>query len=250
MSEHLDTLINRFPGSLLRTTEDDPDAIIENIRNADMVCTDHCGIAMVAAALSVNRITCFEMAGDPDLLSGISEIKRFSRRSGGMGDQYGQMLDYVAREWDGYERYPGRLNQEDPGRFIHPLALKYCRGQGLDVGPNQGIFPGARASGADDRHFDLAPFDFIFSSHCLEYIVGWREELTRWRDSLRPDGIIFCYVPHPLCEGYWARGGGHVNVPDPIELFRFMRYELGMEVLQYSSRPDPCWGWHIVARKK
>lgn len=237
---------------------DDMWHIVQDIRKADMVVTDHCGVALLAAAASVNRVTCLEMLGDPDLLEGIGAIKRFKRRSGDEAAQYDALLKFAYHEWSGYERYPTKLlNEGDAQRFIQPLALQYCRGFGIDVGSNHWPFPGAIRCDIENRveAWRQAPFDFVFSSHCLEHIKTWETELKIWHDSLKPDGIMFCYVPHPLCEvwlpeGDWVRGGWHVWSPDPITLYRHVRFELGMEVLQYSSRPDPYWGFHLIARKK
>lgn len=235
-------------------TEGDMTETFLKMSSADMVVTDHCGVALIAAALSVNRITCLEMMGDRALLEGIPEIHRFRRAQGSAIEPYQDLMEYVAREWSDYKRYPDLLNQGDAQRFIQPLALQYCKGAGLDVGSNHWPFPGALSSDINNRQFDKAPFDFIFSSHCLEHISDWQAELTLWRDSLRSGGIMFCYVPHPLCEvwlpeGPWVKGGWHVHSPDPLGLYGFVR-ELGMEVLNYSSRPDQYWGFHLVARKK
>lgn len=257
MKECLSSMGNFPSSSFLRVLSDPMDLTMQNILDSDMVVTDHCGVALVAAAASVNRVTCIEMLGDPDLLEGISSIKRFRRRSGSESDQYLQLLRFAWTEWETYTRYPKIMNEGDAQRFIQPLALQYCRGYGIDVGSNQWPFPGAIRCDIENRleAWGKAPFDFVFSSHCLEHIQDWQEELELWHQSLKPDGIMFCYVPHPLCEvwapeGDWVKGGWHVWSPDPISLYRHVRYELGMEVLQYSSRPDPYWGFHLIARKK
>lgn len=244
------------PNVILRTTQDDMTQVFAEIRHADMVCTDHCGIALVASACSVNRVSCLEMRGDPDWLEGVPSIRRFPRRSGPEAVHYELFIDAIQREWAGYQRYPDVMNQGDAKHFIEPLALQYCRGNGIDVGSSRWPFTGAVACDQGNRQeaFARGPFDFLFSSHCLEHIQDWQPELQFWKESLRTDGILFLYLPHPLCEvwkpgGAWV-GNGHVHSPDPITLYRYIRFELGMDVLQYSSRPDHAWGFHLVARKK
>lgn len=237
------------------TPTDDFLATFHQIREADMVVTDHCGVALVAAALSVNRILCLEMHGDPALLDGIPEIRRF-RREGPISKLYDNLDAAADREWNSYVRYPQIMNEGDAQRFIQPLALKYCKGQGIDVGSNHWPFPGALSCDVEthDEAFTKGPFDFIFSSHCLEHIPHHEKELQLWYDSLRLEGILFVYVPHPLCEvwkpeGEWVKGGWHVWSPDPLPLVQHLS-KLGFEILEYSSRPDQYWGFHIVARKK
>lgn len=230
--------------------------LLNKIRSADMVVTDNCAIALIASAHSVRHVTCLTMFGDEKFyLKNAPNVRIFKRKPEALDNQYEELLDFAGREWKNYVRYPSFLNEGDAKRFIETKALEWCRGYGIDVGSNKWPFPGAIACDVDNRPFDKGPFDFVFSSHCLEHIKDWAAELTLWRDSLKQDGIMFIYVPHPLMEawlpeGDWVRGGWHVWSPEPITLARFVKIELGMELIEYTTRPDAAWGFHLIARKK
>lgn len=240
------------------SSEEEFDRFIQLIRNADMVCTDNGAVAFIALCLSVPKVTCLAMR-HPEYLydnndTKYPEIKVFHRKNISQTEQYKILFDFVRHEWTHYVRYPQMLNVGNAQSFIQNTALKYCRGYGLDVGSNKWPLPGALPSDVDSRKFDRGPFDFIFSSHCLEHIENWEAELKLWHDSLKTDGIMFIYVPHPLMEmwlpeGPWVRGGWHKWSPDPIGLFEHLRFKLGMEVLKYTTRPDAYWSFYIVARK-
>lgn len=229
---------------------------LEKIRQADMVVTDNCAIALIASAMSVRHVTCLAMFGDESYyLKNAPNVRIFKRKPESLTQQYDQLLDFANREWQRYERYPAFLNQGDAKQFIQTKALEWCRGYGIDVGSNQWPFPGALRCDIEHRPFDKGPFDFVFSSHCLEHIKEWQTELTLWRDSLKPDGIMFIYVPHPLMEawlpeGPWVKGGWHVWSPEPHSLAAFVKNTLKMELIEYTTRPDAAWGFHLIARKK
>jgi len=154
------------------------------------------------------------------------------------------------------EKYPAFLNQGNACDFIKNTALQYCRGYGLDVGSNrkEWALPGALPSDADSRKFDQGPFDYIFSSHCLEHIKEWEKELQIWDKALRPGGVMFLYCPHPAMEmwhpeGDWVKGGWHVHSPEPVELVLHLNQHTNLKVERYTTYPDPAWGFYIVARK-
>jgi SAM-dependent methyltransferase len=152
-------------------------------------------------------------------------------------------------------RYPDFLNRGSAITAILGKALLQCRGRGLDVGSSQWPLPGAIpiASPAERGAFAEGPFDYIFSSHCLEHIEAWQEELRIWEGALRPGGTLFLYLPHPMMER-WRPGGSWVGdehkwSPDPVALVRHLNEATGLRVEEYGCYPDAWWSFHIVARK-
>lgn len=153
-------------------------------------------------------------------------------------------------------KYPHELNKGNACEWIKNLALQYCHGRGLDVGSNRAewALPGAIPSDHESRRFSEGPFDYIFSSHCLEHITEWKEELKIWYDSLKKGGTVFIYVPHPAMEhwqpeGDWVKGGWHVWSPEPVELVKHLQEQVGFTVQAYSTYPDHAWGFWVAARK-
>jgi len=114
---------------------------------------------------------------------------------------------------------------------------KYCRGFGIDIGCGYQPFPSA--SGVDIQtecikfmqqvgtvHYvrdaiDLygigpATQDFVFSSHCLEHLVDWRDAISEWTRVLKPQGYLVLYLPHKSWEKYLA-----INEPEHRHDFDF-----------------------------
>lgn len=151
-------------------------------------------------------------------------------------------------------KYPEILHRGNAKAFIEAKAMFHCRGSGLDVGSNQWPLPGALPSDVDSRKFDQGPFDFIFSSHCLEHIKDWEEELHLWDRSLRPGGTCFLYVPHPAMEywrpeGEWVKGGWHVWSPSPESLVHWLHENTNIEVQSYNSYPDFAWSFCLIGKR-
>jgi hypothetical protein len=240
-------------------THVDTAVFLYDLAHSDQVVTDNCHIAAIASAFGVQSVNCLEMFGDAGILEHLPNVKRFPRRPETLQDQYDRLHDFSNREWESFQnrgRYPQFLNVGNARQFITNTALQYCRGFGIDVGSNKWPFPGAIECDLEthDKAFSQAPFDFVFSSHCLEHIPAWETELKLWHDSLRQDGVMFIYVPHPLMEawlpeGPWVRGGWHVWSPDPLELVKHLRINLKMEILNYTTRPDSAWSFFVAARK-
>lgn len=123
--------------------------------------------------------------------------------------------------------YPDYLNVGGASHAIFPVALKYCLGNGVDIGAGFWPLPGAipvdisRGPGAGTTLADFSAnsLDYIFSSHCLEHLENYNDALTNWVIKLRPGGIIFLYLPHPDC-AIWHPGSpfvgdGHKWIPTP-----------------------------------
>ena len=77
--------------------------------------------------------------------------------------------------------YPDYLTVGGACRAIEPVAERYCRGRGIDVGAGFWPLPGAvpvdvsRGPGVEwtVADFEDASLDYVFSSHCLEHISDW-----------------------------------------------------------------------------
>ena len=153
-------------------------------------------------------------------------------------------------------RYPDYLNGGNAMEGIRGKAMQYCKGRGLDVGSSTWPLEGALALPTEnDRHmFDLAPFDYIFSSHCLEHIDNWQDELKLWANSIKVGGMVFMYLPHPRMEkwraldGEWS-GPWHRWNPSPMALVQWLHENTTLRVDEYTAYPDAYWSFHIIARR-
>lgn len=114
--------------------------------------------------------------------------------------------------------YPDYLTVGGASQAIFRIALEHCQGKGVDVGSGHWPLPGAIALDASRgpgksrtiREFGDGSLDYVFSSHCLEHIVAWQDELAVWIGKLRPGGVLFLYLPHPDC-GIWQPGSPMVG---------------------------------------
>lgn len=238
----------------MELNETELDGLLNTFAAADFVLTDTVGAVLLATATNVRKIIHLDMYGVADNHGLMPHVKTFKRNQQSLDAQYKQLIDFAQTELKTYERYPSILNQGNAQDFIRNKALTYCRGYGLDVGSNKWPLYGALPSDVDSRKFDQGPFDFIFSSHCLEHIKNWREELDTWNKALKPNGIVFLYLPHPAMEmwipgGPWC-GAWHEWNPDPVLLHHVFQNELKYDILEYSTYPDTCWSFYFVARKR
>lgn len=110
--------------------------------------------------------------------------------------------------------YPFFQSEGNAAQFAIPFAQKVCTGaMGYDIGygKKEWKFPGAIGidiNAEDERCKDAmnlpmnAGVDYIFSSHCLEYLVDWVAALDHWSSKLNPKGVLFLYLPH-YSQEYW-----------------------------------------------
>jgi SAM-dependent methyltransferase len=156
--------------------------------------------------------------------------------------------------------YPDYLTVGGAGHAIFPEALRVCQGHGIDVGAGLWPLPGAipvdvwRGPGKERSisEFEDSSLDYVFSSHCLEHIENWRETLSEWRRKLRPNGIIFLYLPHPLCDiwhpGSPFVGDGHKWIPTP-EIVKQALMEIGCKILQVDDGPDAMQSFYVCGQR-
>jgi len=151
--------------------------------------------------------------------------------------------------------YPPFLARGDAAVFCLYHARRYCQGRGIDVGAGRSPFPGARVieDRPDENAYHIAEkdqsLDYVFSSHCLEHLLGWREALAEWHRTLKPEGILYLYLPHPACQ-MWRVDilSHHVWQPEPDSLATYLG-SIGFEIVESSLFPDTYLSFYVVARR-
>jgi len=159
--------------------------------------------------------------------------------------------------------YPEYIKNGNAAKFIFPFAEHFCDGEGLDIGGlKECHLPGAIIINKlykDDKFnaFNLPQinqqnrggWDYIFSSHCLEHLEDYIIALEHWRDSLKINGRLFLYLPHPDME-YWrpenCRKHRHLFYPDDL---KNCLETLNFRDILYSGR-DFYWSFIITGIKK
>lgn len=149
--------------------------------------------------------------------------------------------------------YPDYLRRGNAAQFILPTALQFCQGRGVDVGCGRWPLPGAvgvdMQSGGDAMRIPRGPWDFVFSSHCLEHLPDPIAAIEHWQSELRRHGVLFLYLPHPDME-YWRpqHCRKHLHTFHPADVAQTLR-DLGfVNVLQ--GERDLAWSFAVVGFKK
>jgi SAM-dependent methyltransferase len=152
--------------------------------------------------------------------------------------------------------YPNYIKYGAAYKYIEPVALQFCKGNGLDIGGESGAhLRGARPINltlADEYNAHNLPagkYNYIFSSHTLEHISDYVDTLQYWKSYLKPRGVLFLYLPSHEME-YWLPQNNkkhlHVFTPDGIEK---ILYDLGFEYVLKSDR-DMYWSFSVVGMLK
>lgn len=145
--------------------------------------------------------------------------------------------------------YPAYLKEGNACRFIAATAREFCNGVGLDIGAGNWPLVGARAidakHGGDAMGLPQGPFDFIFSSHCLEHLPNPIAALEHWKTRLRPGGVLFLYLPHPAME-YWLPQNcrKHLHSWAPAAMAKIVA-DLGFINVIHGER-DLAWSFPVV----
>lgn len=145
--------------------------------------------------------------------------------------------------------YPDYLKTGNACQFVAPTALQFCQGRGLDVGagrwPLSGAIPVELRDGGDAMELPAGPFDFVFSSHCLEHLANPIAALEHWKTRLRAGGVLFLYLPHPEMT-YWLpqHCRKHLHSWAPAAMAQILR-DLGFVNVIHSER-DLAWGFSVV----
>lgn len=159
------------------------------------------------------------------------------------------------------EFYPDYLTVGGNTFAIQRTALKYCKGQGLDIGASYWPLPGSTpidtetGPGTANRIENIPENsqNYVFSSHCLEHIENWEEALDVWINKLKQSGILFLYLPHPACKLWHMYNpmmkGTHKWVPTP-EIIETVLKKKGLEVIDKDEGPDYFFSFYICAKKQ
>lgn len=150
--------------------------------------------------------------------------------------------------------YPDYLKHGNACQFITPTALQFCKGKGVDVGAGKWPLPGAmpidtKTPRWTPTYLPPGPFDYVFSSHCLEHLTDPVAALEHWQTRLKKGGVLFLYLPHPEMR-YWrpqfCRKHRHLFWPaDVAEMLR----DLGFVDVIHGER-DLAWSFATVGFKK
>ena len=169
---------------------------------------------------------------------------------------------YIRAGADNYKNYSINKRYSNHLKFgaaletVKPLALKYCKGRGVDVGASLWPLKGAR--GIDNSPEENAykinesskSLDFVFSSHTLEHLDRPYEALEEWVSKLRQGGVLFLYLPHPGCDMWKPENlKFHKWSPDPVCLEEKLSQEMNMDIVYVTYLPDAYFSFVVVAKK-
>lgn len=149
--------------------------------------------------------------------------------------------------------YPDYLKRGNACQFIAPVAKHFCQGEGLDVGasiwPLSGAIPIELRAGGDAMNLPEGPFDYVFSSHCLEHLPDPISALEHWRSRIKPGGTLFLYLPHPDME-YWRpqHCRKHLHQWWPQDMARIVT-DLGFVNVLHSER-DMAWSFAVAGQRR
>jgi SAM-dependent methyltransferase len=145
--------------------------------------------------------------------------------------------------------FPDYLKTGNACQHIAATAAHFCQGNGLDVGAGKWPLPGAtphdRSGQLDALELPHGPFDYVFSSHCLEHLPNPIAALEHWKTRLRPGGVLFLYLPHPDMT-YWKPQNcrKHLHSWTPSQMAEIVS-DLGFENVIHSER-DMAWSFAVV----
>lgn len=156
-------------------------------------------------------------------------------------------------------------------RWIYRLAIKFCKGKGLDVGPC-GVnadgseyvgFPGAipvdirlpgSGSAMDLSKYEDGSMDYVFSSHCLEHVTDPEKAFEEFYRVLKPGGVAFVYLPAPGHPNWDPNNNKAVRkehpwqpTPDTVGRLMLMA-DFRVEYLE--REPDVCSSFVAIGRKR
>jgi SAM-dependent methyltransferase len=154
------------------------------------------------------------------------------------------------------KKYPDYLKIGNAKKGIEFLAKKYCQGKGIDIGAGNWSFENSRPieNNKDENAFKINEkdnsLDFVFSSHTIEHLKEWQKALKEWQRVLKNKGILFLYLPHPICK-MWEKGINkqHLWNPEPEIISHFLENELKMKIKDISYIPDFYSSFYIIAEK-
>lgn len=108
--------------------------------------------------------------------------------------------------------YPKLQSEGYASQYCHPFAKKILKGKILDIGcmkkewALEGAIPIDLSfdDNYDAMHLPEGLYDGIISSHMAEHFIGNVFEMFNyWRTCLKPNGVLFLYLPHYAYQEYW-----------------------------------------------
>ena len=158
------------------------------------------------------------------------------------------------------KKYPDYLFVGGASFAIFRKAKTLLKGKGVDIGAGYWAFPGStpidasrgEGYGNSINDFQDNQLDYIFSSHCLEHILCWTQELDKWISKLKNKGRLFLYLPHPECE-IWHPGApavkrGHKWTPEYKIIKEYFEFKK-MKIVYSDEGPDQMMSFSICAEK-
>jgi len=147
--------------------------------------------------------------------------------------------------------WPPYLFQGNATKWIADKALAFCKGDGIDFGAGKWCLPGAipvdQATYFGLEDFDPASLDFVYSSHCLEHIRAWKAKLLELVTKIKPNGIIFLYLPHE--QSPWTGWRKHKWTPDAATIINALK-GFCVDLVTYTDKPDAYQSFFVVGRKR
>lgn len=153
--------------------------------------------------------------------------------------------------------YPDYIKYGAAVEGVKYLALKYCKGKGVDIGAGKWPLDGARGieySEVENAYIikeEDESLDFVFSSHLLEHLDEPYRAIDEWYRVLKKDGIIFMYLPHPACH-MWKKENlkYHIWNPDPYTLEEKFKNDDRFEIEYITYLPDGYMSFVVAFRKQ
>jgi SAM-dependent methyltransferase len=151
------------------------------------------------------------------------------------------------------KKYPTFIKNGNAAKFVIPFAQEFCFGDGLDIGGFfDWTFPGSKQINItindewDALKLPKKEYDYIFSSHTLEHLPNYVEALKLWKSRLKPNGVLYLYLPHPDME-YWLpqNNDKHLHEFYPKQIAKVLN-DLGFKDILHSER-DMYWSFTVVA---
>lgn len=148
--------------------------------------------------------------------------------------------------------YPGYLKDGNACRFVDAYAQQFCQGYGVDVGAGNWPLPFAVPveikDGGDAMNLPGGPFDYVFSSHCLEHLPNPVAAIEHWQSKLKIGGVLFLNLPHPEMT-YWRPENcrKHLHMFWPRDVVSMLE-TLGFKNIINSER-DLSWSFQVVGYK-
>ena len=167
-------------------------------------------------------------------------------------------MEQVLRVVEGLGKIP-ELHTHNAKQFIASDALKWCVGKGIDVGGGRDPLKGSvnidpvPGTNQENVKIDLKDNsqDFVFSSHTLEHLQNPSANLKEWVRVLKPNGIMYLYLPH---DSYvpWRKASmsrWHLHDLTSEVLWNWFKSIPQMEVVEHIER-DFYFGRKIILVKR